>query len=64
MIENKHNFDTLKLKKECDDLKICLEESLKLQSHYAELLNMFDGGERKTFNKETWIERLKELDII
>jgi hypothetical protein len=37
-----------------------LDESLKLQSHYAALLNMHDGGQRKGFaNAEEWIERLE-----
>lgn len=33
-----------------------LEESVKLQSHYAELLNMHDGGERRGFRSaKAWI---------
>jgi len=52
------------LKRKCEILEKCLEESVKLQSHYAELLNMYDGGERKTFDKNTWIDRLKELSVI
>lgn len=35
-----------------------LTESVKLQSHYAELLNMHDGGKRMTFTAESWIERM------
>jgi hypothetical protein len=31
------------------DLLIALEESVKLQSHYAKLLNMHDGGKRLEF---------------
>jgi len=43
------------------DLVTALEESLKLQSHYAELLNMHDGGERIGFSSaDAWIERLRE----
>ena len=30
-------------------LEAALEESVTLQSHYAELLNMHDGGQRLTF---------------
>jgi len=38
-----------------------LTESVKLQSHYAELLNMFDGGSRMSFaSSEEWIQRLRE----
>lgn len=41
------------------NLTKALEESLKLQAHYAELLNQYDGGHRKTFkNKEEWMNRL------
>lgn len=39
-------------------LEHALAESVKLQSHYAELLNMHDGGQRMTFTPETWMERL------
>lgn len=40
-----------------------LEESVKLQSHYAELLNMYDGGARRVFKNATeWLDRLEELD--
>lgn len=43
------------------DLGAALDESLKLQSHYAELLNHYDGGGRKGFpDAEAWIRRLKE----
>jgi hypothetical protein len=41
-------------------LKIALEESLKLQTHYAELLNMYDGGLRIGFKTiDEWVDRLK-----
>lgn len=40
-----------------------LERSLEVQSHYARLLNDYDGGERMTFNSaEAWIERLAVVD--
>lgn len=43
-------------------LEEALSESIKLQSHYAKLLNGYDGGIRKTFrSSEDWIERLHEL---
>lgn len=42
-------------------LRIGLEESVRLQSHYADLLNMHDGGERRPFkNADEWIARLRE----
>ena len=42
------------------NLEYALEESLKLQSHYAELLNIRDGGERIKFpTVGSWLERLK-----
>ena len=41
-------------------LEAALEQSVELQSHYAELLNMHDGGQRLTFaNAEAWLDRLK-----
>jgi hypothetical protein len=44
------------------ELKIALEESLMLQQHYAELCNMYDGGQRMIFETpESWIARLKEI---
>jgi hypothetical protein len=39
-----------------------LEESVKLQGHYAQLLNAHDAGERKIFTTANdWIARLAEL---
>jgi hypothetical protein len=47
------------------DLLIALEESVKLQSHYATLLNMHDGGERITFtDAEAWLTRLRETGTL
>jgi hypothetical protein len=44
---------------------IALKESLKLQIHYAELLNMHDGGRRRIFNTiDDWLDRLVETGII
>lgn len=38
-----------------------IEASVKLQTHYAELLNMHDGGERIGFaSADEWINRLHE----
>lgn len=42
-------------------LELALSESLKLQSHYAKLLNMHDGGQRVGFESPAaWIARLRE----
>jgi len=46
-------------------MRIALEESVKLQSHYASLLNMHDGGTRVQFeNGDAWIARLRETGKI
>jgi hypothetical protein len=43
-------------------LLTALDESVKLQSHYAELLNAYDGGTRLTFKRTSdWLERLRKL---
>lgn len=43
------------------DLLVALDESVKLQSHYAKLLNMHDGGVRRPFaSLKEWMERLRE----
>jgi hypothetical protein len=48
-----------------DPLEIALRESLKLQAHYAELLNMHDGGERTIFKTpDAWIKRLRDTGTI
>jgi hypothetical protein len=45
-------------------LKYALEESVKMQSHYATLLNMRDGGSRLTFaTSDAWLRRLEELEL-
>jgi hypothetical protein len=45
--------------------KTALEESVKLQNHYAGLLNMSDGGQRMQFpSTDSWIERLESLGKI
>jgi hypothetical protein len=41
------------------ELREALAESVKLQSHYARLLNMWDGGERMPFASiDDWLARL------
>jgi hypothetical protein len=45
-----------------DELEIALKESLILQSHYAKILNKYDGGERRIFKSpKEWIARLREI---
>ena len=45
--------------REIAELRHALAESVKLQSHYAALLNDYDGGKRMQFGTpEAWIERL------
>lgn len=42
-----------------DEIRLALEKSIELQSHYAKLLNQFDGGERLLFvNADAWLKRL------
>lgn len=46
------------------ELYTALQESLKLQKRYTELLNMYDGGERRSevfASPEIWIARLREV---
>ena len=46
-------------------LRIALDESLKLQRHYAALLNAYDGGHRREFNStDEWIARLRETGTL
>jgi hypothetical protein len=50
------------LREENQKLREALDESVKLQSHYAVLLNEYDGGKRQHFvNSGAWIRRLDEL---
>lgn len=47
------------LQNEVFQLRAALDESVKLQSHYAGLLNTYDGGRRLQFrDREAWMERL------
>lgn len=46
-----------------DEVWYALQESVKLQAHYAELLNMHDGGHRLIFlTPEEWLARLRQLE--
>lgn len=47
------------LRRQNEHVVSALEKSVTLQSHYASLLNMHDGGERMTFaSAEEWLARL------
>ena len=47
------------------ELMLALIASVKLQSHYAMILNGYDGGERMQFSSvAAWIERLKKVGTI
>jgi hypothetical protein len=51
-----------KLLVEYQELRFALEESVALQSHYAKLLNAYDGGRRRVFkNADEWLARLREV---
>lgn len=44
------------------ELHLALEQSLKLQSHYAKLLNMHDGGKRRGFaSVDAWLNQFRKL---
>jgi len=64
--ENEHLCESVKamdvLTEQIVELQESLDESIKFQTHYAELLNMYDGGKRIIFkNSEQWIKRLQAL---
>jgi hypothetical protein len=45
-----------------DELVLALKQSVELQSHYALLLNDYDGGQRIMFGTvEAWLERLDKI---
>ena len=49
------------LRTEAHRVMAALRESLKLQCHYAKLLNMHDGGERMTFQTPAqWMDRIDD----
>lgn len=44
-----------------EEILHALHESVKLQAHYAELLNMHDGGRRLIFkDARAWLLRLRQ----
>jgi hypothetical protein len=47
-----------------EELFRALEKSVDLQSHYASLLNQYDGGKRLKFRTAyEWLERLRKMKI-
>lgn len=36
-----------------------LRRALKLNARHADLLNMYDGGNRRTFTVEEWLKRIE-----
>ncbi len=58
-------FDRGRLAREVRELRIALRESVKLQAHYARLLNQWDGGQRMIFDDSAaWIARLRETKTL
>jgi hypothetical protein len=54
-----------RLEQDLHKTRIALDESVKLQAHYAGLLNAWDGGERRIFKtSDEWIARLEETGTI
>lgn len=54
-----------RLKHNYKQIIIAFAESIKLQAHYAELLNTYDGGNRKIFRSPAdWVDRLIETKTI
>jgi hypothetical protein len=48
-----------------EELRLALEELVRLQANYAKLLNGWDGGKRHPFsNAEEWIARLRETGTL
>lgn len=51
-----------RLRAENKRLRAALSESVKLQSHYAGLLNDYDGGKRLKFaDADAWLNRLDAI---
>lgn len=63
LAEARRELDQLRV--EHDEVLVGLIELVKLQAHYATLLNMHDGGERHAFaSAAEWMARLRELAAI
>ena len=55
-------IDAAALSRDNTELRHALDELVHLQAHYAELLNMRDGGQRHAFaTADEWLARLREL---
>jgi hypothetical protein len=53
------------LKDEVSRLTTALEASVRLQSHYAGLLNIYDQGQRMQFKSvEAWLKRLEKTGTL
>jgi hypothetical protein len=62
-LERNQNYQIERMESQLQELSDALERSVKLQSHYAELLNGYDGGRRLQFETaDAWLLRLKEVD--
>jgi len=58
VMESRFIIEQVKVKK----LRDALEQSVKLQSHYAGILNEYDNGRRIKFNTaQEWIDRLEVI---
>ena len=56
-------YEIERLQKLVQKYQHALEESLKLQKHYAQLLNEYDGGGRIWFNNvDEWMARLDNIN--
>jgi hypothetical protein len=65
MISDEQQVELLALRDSVRLYSKALEESIKLQSHYAGILNMYDGGERLQFKDVfEWIQRLRTNNIL
>lgn len=57
--------DWRKAVSEIEILKVALDEALKLMKLYAQIINQYDGGQRRLFDtSQEWIERLRETGAI
>jgi hypothetical protein len=52
------------MSEEMERLRAALERSVQLQSHYAKLLNEYDGGNRMQFDDaDQWLARLEQIKV-
>ena len=53
----------LTIQEDAQKMRAALDESVKLQAHYAVSLNTWDGGERIVFKTtDEWLARLDDLN--